>query len=345
MKRNPHFASLERKWGIHLIAMDYLTPELREMIAMDAQPATITGANSGIPAFLLNYVDPEVVRILQAPNKGSQILGEKKVGDWTTRDVYMPVAENTGQVASYGDDSENGMSDANFNWPTRQTMRFQTVISYGDLEVDVAAEARLNLVQEKQTSAAATLDKFADYLYHFGASGLKLYGMINDPNLPAAVTPTTKTSTAGTTWGSTGAFASPNEIFNDFQILYNDLATRSAGRIEVEDPMTFVMSPNRNAALLSVNSFMAKNAKTLIKDSFPNIKFVTSPRYSVSGVEHCQLIADAFDGKKTGYCAFTVKMRDHRVVPGLSSFKQKKTAGVAGAFIRYPVAIAQMTGI
>lgn len=346
MRVNSIIPQLAMDWGIVLSAREFL-PEgaaARARLAMDAQPASITAVNAGVPSFMLNYVDPEVVRILQAPNEGANILGEKKTGTWTTRTAYFPVAENVGMVSAYGDDNQGGRSGANMNWPNRQSFHFQTVIKYGDLEVDMAAEAKINWISEQQISAAATLDKFMDYVYHFGVAGLVNYGLLNDPNLPAALTPTTKDSTAGTTWGSTGAFASPNEMFNDFQILFNDLVTRSAGRIKSKDAMTFACSPSREAALLSTNSF-GLTAMKIIKDAFPNLTIKTSARYTVSGVETAQLIADKFDAKQTGYCAFTEKMRDHRVIPDLSSFKQKKTAGAWGAIIRYPVAFAQMTGI
>lgn len=345
MKRNALLDRLGREWGIHSMAMDFLPEDLSRLaLAMDSQPASITTANAGVPSFLLNYVDPEVVRILQAPNEGADILGEKKLGDWTSATVFFPVVENTGMVATYGDENEGAMSDVNLNYPQRQAYKFQTVIKYGDLESDIAAEAKISIVTEKQTSAASTLDKFMDYTYHFGVAGLQNYGLLNDPNLPAALTATTKTSTGGTTWGSTGAFASPNEIFNDFQILFNDLVTRSNGRIKSKDELTFACSPSREAALLSTNAF-GLSAMKLLKDAFPNLKVKSSARYTVSSVEHVQLIADKFDAKQSGYCAFTVKMRDHRVVPGLSSFKQKKTAGSLGAIIRYPIAFAQMTGL
>ena len=344
MKRNAIIERLGPQWGIHLMAMDFFPKEAGARMALDALPTAVTVANAGIPSFLLNYVDPDVVRILQAPNEGADILGEKKVGDWTTRTSYFPVSENVGEVSAYGDENEGGMSDANFNWPQRQSFHFQTVIKYGDLEGDIASEAKINIVSEKQRSAAATLDKFMDYCYHFGVSGLQNYGLLNDPNLPAALTPTTKTTTGGTTWGTTGAGASPNEIFDDFQILFNDLATRSAGRVKSKSPMVFVCSPSREARLLATNSF-GLTAMKIIKDAFPNLEIKTSARYTVSSVEHCQLIAKEFDGAQTGYCAFTIKQRDHRIVPGISSFKQKKTAGTWGAINRYPVAWAQMTGI
>jgi hypothetical protein len=340
-------ARLERDWGIHVLAQDWMPDEFRSnySMALDAQPGLLTTANAGVPALFTTYQSPEVVRVLQAPNKGAEILGERKMGTWTTRTAVFSVIENVGEVAAYGDRNANGRSNTNAGWPQRQSFHFQTVIEYGDMEVDMAGEAKLNWVAEQQTSAAKTLNKFNDYIYHFGVTGLQNYGLTNDPALPAAVTPVTKSEVGlGTSWGSTGLYASPNEIFNDFQIMFNDLVTRTYGTVTSDDALTFVCTPGRQAALLSTNSF-GLSAIKMIKDAFPNLKIKVSPRYLISATEHAQLIADTFDGNNAGYCAFTEKLRDHPVVRQLSSFQQKKTAGSWGAVLLYPIAVTTITGI
>src|ERR1700743_1620578 len=105
MRRNQDFSRLEREWGIAVLAQDYMPEELRYdfNLAMDAQPALVTTGSSGIPAFFTNWVDTEIVRVLQAPNEGAKILGEAKKGTWVTQTAFFPVTENVGEVASYGD--------------------------------------------------------------------------------------------------------------------------------------------------------------------------------------------------------------------------------------------------
>ena len=345
MTKHRDFARLERDWGIHVLANDFMPDEFKGSWAgaLDAQPALVSTTSAGIPFWLTNYMDPEVIRVLQAPNEGAQILGETKMGDWTTRTATFTVVENTGEVAAYGDRNTNGRSNVNATFPQRQSFLFQTVLDIGDKEIDDAGEAKLNYVSESNTSAAATLDKFNDYIYHFGVAGLQNYGLLNDPSLPAAVTPLTK-SMGGTSWGTNGQYAAPTEILNDFQILFNDLVTRTFGRVKTKDSLTFVCSPSREAALVSTNSF-GKSAMEIINKAYPNLKVKTSPRYTVSGVENAQLIADNYDNKKVGTCSFNVKLKDHPIVRQLSSYQQKKTAGSFGAVIKYPIAFSTMTGI
>lgn len=347
MNRHIDFARHEREWGIVLpLAMDYLPDEFRSdiTIAMDAQPVLATTPSGGIPAFLTQFVDPEVIRILQSPNEGANILGEKKVGDWTTQTTFFSVVENTGEVSSYGDFNTNGMSNLNATWPQRQSYLFQTITEYGDLQADRAGLAKLNWVSELQTSAASTLDKFQDYTYHFGVSGLQNYGLLNDPSLSAALTPSTKAA-GGTKWVNNNAVvATANEVFADVQALFSQIVAQTAGRVKRTDKMTLALPPGSEVGLTATNSF-GVGVSDLLQKSFPNLTVKSSYRYATAGGNVVQLIADNFDGQSTGYCAFNEKMRDHQPVRGLSSWQQKRTAGTWGAVIRYPLAISQMLGV
>lgn len=351
MPRNPEFdrdrAWLESEWGIVMpFAEGYMAPEYLHnfQMAMDAQPSLITVPNAGIPAFFTQLVDPDVVRILQAPNKGAQILGEQKKGTWVDQTILIPVVENTGEVSSYGDFNENGRSDTNETWEQRQSYLFQTIVEYGDLEVERAGAAKLNLVSEKSTSAAKTLDKFSDYTYHFGVAGLQCYGLLNDPALSPALTPTTKAA-GGAKWVTNGVItAQAAEIYADFQAMFQELTSTSGGLIDADTKFKLVYPNVVAAAMTAVNSF-GITIRAFIKESFPNVEFIVDPRYATTAGNLVQLIAETFDGNSIGYCAFNEKMREHPMVRDSSSYKQKRTAGTWGAIVRYPLAIAQMIGV
>lgn len=351
MQRSAEFARdaqrLAEDWGIVMpFALDYMPPDLRMPLGMDAQPQLITLPNAGVPAFFTQLVDSEVVRILQAPNKGAEILGEQKKGTWVDQTIFIPVVENVGEVSSYGDYNTMGRSDVNEQWEQRQAYLFQTIIEYGDLEVERAGAAKLELVSEKQQSAAKTLDKFLDLTYHFGVAGLQNYGVTNDPSLAANLLPTLKAGGNANKWVFNGAVnATAEEIYADFQLLFGQLASISQGYITAETPMKLVYPNSIAGALTAINSF-GITIKAFIKESFPNIEYVSDPRYAgLTGGNLIQLIAKEFDGNKTGYCGFNEKSRDHALVRSLSSYAQKKTGGTWGAIIRYPMAIAGMIGV
>lgn len=351
MSMNPQFAAdaawLERDWGIvHPYAQDWLPVEYRRnfSLAMDAQPTLVTNPNAGIPFYFTQWIDPDVVRVLQTPNKGAEIYGEEKKGDWTTQTALFPMIENTGEVSSYGDYNQNGRSDINTQWESRQAYLFQTVIEYGDLETDRAGEARINLVAEKQRSAALTLDKFMDFTYHFGVSGLSNYGILNEPSLPSALTPTTKQA-GGVFWVHNGAVtAQASEIYADFQMMFNQLTSNTFGYIDMNSRFKLVYPNSVAAAFSAVNSF-GITVREFIAKTFPNVEYVTDPRYATQSGNVVQLIAESFNGNKTGYCSFNEKMRDHMVVRDLSSYKQKRTSGTFGFILKYPLAVSQLIGV
>lgn len=351
MTRSTQFAAdaawLEQEWGVVLpYAGDWLTPEMARnfSLTMDAQPTLQTTPNAGIPFYFTQWVDPEIVRIVQTPNKGAQIYGEEKKGTWTDQTALFQIVENTGEVSNYGDFNENGRSDINMDFATRQSILFQTIIEYGDLEVDRAGEARLNLIAEKQRSAALTLDKFSDYVYHFGVANLSNYGILNEPSLPAALTPTTKAA-GGVKWVNNGAVvAQASEIYADFQMLFNQLTANSFGIIDMNTRFKLVFPNAVAAAFSAVNSF-GITIREFISKTFPNVEYVTDPRYATGSGNVVQLIAETFDGAQTGYCAFNEKMRDHQVVRALSSYKQKRTSGSWGFVLKRPLAVAQLLGV
>lgn len=330
-------------YGIHVPAgAEYVEPEWKSnlQLAMDAQPSLITVSNAGIPAFLANLIDPEMVRVLVAPMKAAEIYGETKKGDWTLLSTQFPVVESTGEVSSYGDHSNNGSSGANVNWVARQSYHFQTISQWGERELEMYGLAKINYSSEINVASALVLSKFLNKSYFFGIAGLANYGALNDPALIAPIVPTTKAA-GGYTW----AVATAQEIYNDVLKLFTQLQTQMAGLVpDMDAKMTLALSP-----LLAVNlkkvSIYNVTAEQTIRENFPGLTIKTAPEFALQAGELMQLILDDVDGVQTTYCAFTEKMRAHPVIPDLSSWKQKKSAGTWGYIGRRPIAIAQMQGM
>lgn len=348
----------------HLAARGVILPDCRAYVpdgfkhnfamAMDAQPALATDPNAGIPSFLTMMIDPQVFKILFAPNRAAQILGEQKKGDWLMKTTAFPVVEHTGEVSSYGDFAENGRAGLNQNWPQRQSYLYQTIKEVGDYELEVAGLGKINYVAEVDQAAATVLNKFQNLTYFFGVQGLQNYGLLNDPNLSAALTPATKAG-GGARWVTTGGAinATANEVYADIQALFIQLVAQTGGLVEATDKLVLAMSPTSAVALTATNSF-GVDVYDLLKKNFPSIRFETAVQYGALSATNpqgiaagnlVQLIAESIEGQSTGFCAFNEKMRAHPIVRALSSFKQKLTAGTWGAVIRMPIAIAQMVGV
>jgi len=355
-KRNADFARLERTCGIFLPdAVEFSKPEWAYDfdLAMDAQPSLITNSNAGIPAFLTQVVDPNILTILLAKNEMAEIFGEVRKGDWEDQTALFPVSEHTGEVSSYGDHNENGRTGANVNWPQRQSYLYQTIIEYGELELARAGRGRISWASELDKSAVTVLNKFQNYSYCFGIAGLANYGLLNEPNLSAPLTPATKAAT-GVTWFVNGSpNATANEVYNDIVALFAELVAQSAGLVNKKSKMTLAMSPGSEVALTFTNTYNV-NVEDLLKKNFPNMTVKTAVQYGavstsnpqgIVGGNLLQLIADEVEGQETGFCAFNEKLRAHPIIRALSAFKQKKTQGTWGAVVRQPFAITQMLGV
>lgn len=338
---NSKGATLDERFG----AIDQMKVRLAldAIMGMDApnynQPSPITSPNAGIPAFLTTLVDPKLIEVLLTPLMSEEIYGVKKEGDWTRQTVMFAMIELTGETSAYGDYNNDGMSNANVNWPQRQSFLWQTMTRWGDLELDRMALARVDWAARLNISSANTLTRFANLVNFFGVSGLQLYGGLNDPSLSAALTPATKVA-GGTSWAN----ALPTEELADVQALFAQLITQSPGNVNLTTKMTFGCHPTSAMYLANTNSFGLTGIQ-MIKGVFPNLTVKTAPEYLSGTTYSAQLIVDEwFDGQRTCETAFTEKMRAHRIIPSHSSFSQKKTSGGWGTIIYRPIGIASMSG-
>lgn len=370
MTYNPVLAAAAERGVVFPGAVDFIKPEWKANyqlaldqnpdiagMAMDAQPGMITSPNSAVPAVMTTYVDPEILRIYQAKNKAVEIFDEVRKGDWTTNTAIFPIVENTGEVSAYGDFNENGRAGANMDFPERQPFLFQVMIEWGELELARAGQAKIGWAAELQRSRVTALNKYMNYIYFYGVAGLKNYGILNAPGLPAPIAPGIKAA-GGVQWFNGAApNATANEVYNDIVSLYTNLVIQSSGNIsgEITDesPLTLSLSPKSSVALTFTNNFNV-NVRALLKENYPNLKIVTAVQYGAqsaqnpqgnSAGEFVQLIATSVEGQRTGECIYNEKLRSHPVIRAASSFKQKMTAGAFGALVRQPFAVASMIGV
>ncbi|WP_347558568.1 hypothetical protein [Robbsia sp. KACC 23696] len=345
-----------KRWGIEFPgAQMFCRPEWKENLelAMDAQPALVTTPNNGVPAYMTFFTDPEILRVLTAANEGAEIFGEKQKGEFTTSTLIFPVVERTYEVSSYGDYNNNGRAGLNTNFPERQPYLYQTIVEYGDLEVERAGLAKIGFVAEQKEAAIDGLNKFGNLTYFKGVAGLQNYGALNDPAMYAAIAPAPKAA-GGVAWLSGNAFnATANEIYNDIAALVIQEINQSAGRINTKSKFVLGMSPRSEGALTATNTFNV-NVAALLKTNFPGLEIKSAVQYgaltaqnpqgSAAG-EIVQLWAPQANGQDSGYCSFNAKLRAGPVVQDLSSWKQKMSQGSSGFIMRQPFAMATMVGV
>lgn len=309
-------------------------------LACDAQPGLITTTNSGIPYYLVNYLDPEIIEIAVAPMMAAVIAGEAKKGDWTTATAQFPVAERIGQTSAYGDWNNNGSTNANYNWENRQSYYFQTISQWGQLELARAAEARLDHAAQINKASMLTIQKTQNAMGFFGVSGLQNYGLLNDPSLPPSIQP------AATGTGSSKLWADKtgDQVYADIQALYAQLVLQGNGTINKRMPMVLAMSNTSEANFTKTNSY-GVNVPDLVKKNFPNLRIEAAPEYDTTSGELVQLFVENINATKTVQIGFNEKLRTHPIIPDLSGWRQKKSAGGWGAIWKQPYACASMLGV
>lgn len=330
---NQTFNQLERDAGIVFMGggKKLMDDKISAALAMDAQPGLTTVGNSGIPAWMLNYVDPQLIEIILQPTKAAEVFGEMKKGDWTTETATFMTVEPTGEVSSYGDYNNNGVSGVNVNFPQRQSYHYQVFTRWGEREVARAGEAKIDYVARVNEASVNALNRFQNKTYLFGVKGLQNYGVLNDPSLPAS-------TAAAKTWAnSTG-----EEVYESIRKLFQTLLKQTGGKIDMNTPLLLVCSPTASVDLTKTNQYNV-NVIDQLKKNFPNLRVETIPEYSAASGETVQLIVEELDGQRTLDCAFTEKMRAHNMVLEASSIKQKKSQGTWGAIIYRPLCIATMT--
>lgn len=309
-----------------------------DQLANDA--AMVTAANSGVPVEFTSYIDPMVIPILTATHGAREIFGEAKKGDWTTSYARFQTSEITGEVETYTDYGQGGASDVNPTFPVRTQYIYQTNIRYGDREVDVASRARLQLAADKQRAAATVIDIASNKFALYGVAGLEIYGLLNDPNLPAIISPLSNADTK-TLW----ADKSTKEIYEDVLYLFSKMADRGAGHIDANTELVLATSPATQVQLGKATDFNI-SARQMLETYFPKIRFVVLPELATkTDGTSILLVAPTIEGLPTAQIGFSEKFRAMRLIPESSSFHQKFVGSSYGTIIYRPFAIGKMTGV
>jgi hypothetical protein len=214
------------------------------------------------------------------------------------------------------------------------------MIEYGDLEEAASSAARIQLAADKQRAAAHIIDADSNLFYLRGVQGMDIYGILNYPDLPAALAPAPAGSGA-VLWSD----KNPREIYDDILVLFQQLVTQADGWIDQNSPLTLVISPAASVLLGKATDYSV-SVQDMLNKYFGALRLVTLPEMAddASG-ESVMLIASEMAGNPVGELAYSDKIRAGRIVPDVSSFRQKWTSTTYGALIYYPFAIATMRGI
>lgn len=319
--------------------MFWLKPGIRTKnirIAQDAQPELLSQPNAGIPSYLANVLYPTVIMYLVTPMQAAVIAGETQRGSWESETVQFIAAEQTGLTAAYGDYNQNGHSNVNVNFPSRQNFVYQAFLSYGELELARAGLAKLDWASQQQAANALTLQKQMNDIYFFGVANLQNYGLITSPDLPAPITPTFS-------W-LTSSSATANTIYQDIVRMFIQLQGQSNGVLQMDAKMVLAMSPQNALTLKYITQYNTNSVEVLIKQNFPNIRIETAVQYATASGQLVQLFCEELDGQRTVECIYSSKLRAHQMIPAHSSWSQKRSSSAFGTLWYRAFLCASMLG-
>lgn len=316
-------------------------------LAMDS--ALQTTPNVAYPASFFQYIDPQIVEILFGVTNANRIAPEVKQGTWADEFYTYTTEEAIGDVTAYSDRTEQVTSEVNYEFQTREQARFETILQYGNLEVDKANQAKIALQSRKQIAGANIIARKQNQFYLYGVSGKINYGLLNDPNLNASINPNSITigGSTYTTWAdkiSHDAQNAGNHVFNDVLALWSELSAKNGGNVDQNERIILAVSNNVVSYLSAPNAF-GLTAMAMIKDNFPNLEVVQLPELSTQAGEQIKLIVPSLYGVDTVNLVYSDKFRALQVVQTVSGYKQKLVGTSYGAVVKRSSLIATMMGV
>ncbi len=306
-------------------------------IALDTN--LITQANVTVPSALLGYWDPKAIEILTKKRSARDMFPEVKKGNFSSSQIHFRTNEVIGSTAPYSDFANNGNANLNYNFPFRDVYRFQTLISIGDLEAEIAGEAQIALVADKQRAATSMLDIDANRFYLLGVEGKQIFGILNDPSLPAAISPISHEGKV--LWSDKNT----KEKYEDILKLFEELVSNMGGHVNAQFPLVLALSPSLNVMLGSATDYNV-SVLDMLKKYFTSLRIVVVPELlAPDGTQTVCFYPEEILGQSVGECVAPEKFRAYPPFRQESSLTQKLAASTAGAVIYHPLAFVRMTGM
>lgn len=317
--------------------------------AMAMDSALQTTPNIAYPATFFQYIDPQIIEILFGVTNANKIAPEVKQGTWADELYTYILEEATGDVTAYSDRTEQVTSEVNYEFQTREQARFETILQYGNLEVDKASQAKIALASRKQIAGANIIARKQNQFYLYGVSGKINHGLLNSSDLNASINPNSITigGNTYTTWAdktSHDASNAGNHVFNDILKLWSELSKKNGGHISQNEKIILAVSNNVVSYLSAPNQF-GLTAEAMLKQNFPNLEVIQLPELSTNAGEGVFMIVPSLYGVDTVNLVYSDKFRAQQVVQTVSGYKQKLVSTTYGAVYKRSSLVATMYGV
>ena len=308
-------------------------------------------ANLGV----LNFIDPEAIEILTAVMTADMIAKPRQIGFWGMNSYTFNVKENLG-IVSPDDGSANDTKRTTSNvsqflrgckafagyWGNTDLQRSQ----YGQMKVDIQAEDVKSLMQALNINRNMV---FFNGVAETFNTQLPIYGLTNDPQLPAY--DVVRDYGSGTQWAN----KNPNQISNDICVdAFGKLNKKSGGLVStgIANGRGKLKLAVSNSSIVYLNQMQSVgnswvSAKKLIEDNLKGIEIIACPE--LDGVSNNSdvfyLIYEENAYGDTVSNLYVEMARAYPIFTQHSEISQKISQLIMGCVVKRPMFIVRYTGI
>lgn len=316
-------------------------------VGLRAMDSALTGpavTNGAMLSHMLQTWLPGTLRVVTQVRNIDEIAGITTVGRWEDESINVRVAEPAAKAELYGDSTNIPLADYRQSVESRGIVRFEQGFQVGKLEDARQAAIGYQAADEKRRAATESLDISRNQVgfYGFNQPDTNVYGLLNDPSLPAFVSATTP-------WLS----ANFDQLVSEFTGMYNQLETQMGGELKDTAKLVLVL-PTGYRSIFSVYSPAASGMtfRQWLNENFPNVRVVTTAEFKDAngGLDVAYLFvenaADQDESDITGASLIQAVPVRYQVLGSENRIKgyiEDAINATAGIFVLRPWAFARKT--
>ncbi len=305
--------------------------------------------SNGVDPIINTIFSNRVFMQLLQPTVSRRVSHEYQLGVWETESIRIPTVSYDGHSEIYADYGSGGMSTINSNWVPRDTLRMMTTVSYGELEIQLYGQAKIDAIGQKREGMAERIKLEQDKVWFFGYAGKQVYGLLNAPELAnkVAVSPN---GASGFSYWSTKTYL---EMVADVIALQAKIQVSTMSRADCyKDKFYLIVPPINMAYFATPGPFGFPSLKTYLLETFPGMEIVaaqfmqgTGTPIGSSAPNYMAIIYDMVGGQECALNVFQQLLKAFPVIPHGTYWNQVFSWTITGFYGAQSSGIYLMSGV
>lgn len=321
--------------------------------AQDSLIPNVTETSVGVPAQFLQTFLTGAVYNLTTVKKADALAPIMTVGSWSDAEIVQTGVEFRGNAGIYKDHGDVPLVSTNVDYLARDVIRFELGLQISKLEQERGQAQGVDPSQMKREALTRTFEILRNDIFFNGYAkeGLRIYGFLNDPNLPAIVDVAAGAVSTKKKWSEKTA----KEITDDIVSATAMLQIQSGGNVDAgSDPLTLAI-PNGWARYLTTcesGSTFGLTARKWLSDNYPNMTIVEVPQLTkLSGNDagfylYAESVADSgTDDQATMLQLVPARLQALNSMTTMRGYEEGYTNALAGCLVKRPYAVVRYKGI